>query len=117
MYKTCPYSGEKFVPRRRNQVFATPKNRRDFHNQKASEIRQIKAPINKYLDKNVLILNKLVPPGKTRTINTSELISMGFNTNVFTHLDNFKDSVCRCIYQFIIPQSETPDTITIIHKT
>lgn len=38
--KVCPHSGEKFIPKRKNQVFATSKNRRDYHNQIASKKRE-----------------------------------------------------------------------------
>ena len=36
-----PYTGETFRPKRRNQVFASSKNRRNYHNEKAAELRDI----------------------------------------------------------------------------
>lgn len=115
MLKICPYSGEKFQPKRRNQVFASSKNRRDYHNERAAELRHIKAPVNKHLDKNLMILNQLVPKGESRALKMTELVSMGFNPNVFTHVEQFQGKICRCVFQFIIPQSSNTETITVIH--
>jgi hypothetical protein len=115
MLKTCPFSGEKFQPKRRNQVFASSKNRRDYHNGKAAELRQIKAPINRYLDRNLLILSQLVCKGESKTLKMADLVSMGFNPNVFTHIEEYNGKMCRCVFQFIIPQSSSIDTIAVIH--
>jgi hypothetical protein len=115
MLKICPFSGEKFLPKRRNQVFASSKNRRDYHNEKAAELRHIKAPINRHLDRNLLILNQLVLKGESKTLKMSDLVSMGFNPNVFTHVEEYNGKLCRCVFQFIIPQSPSPDTIIVIH--
>jgi hypothetical protein len=89
----------------------------DYHNEKAAELRQKKRPISKHLDKNLLIMNQLVGAGQIKTLKLSELISLGFNQNVFTHLVDLNGKMCRCIYQFIIPPAESPDTITIINQT
>ena len=115
MYKTCPYSGVRFVPRRRNQVFACEQNRRDYHNEKAAELRHIKAPISRSLDKNFKVLNQLVEIGQIKTFKTSDLVSLGFNPKVFTHIEEFEGQLCRCVYQFIFPKSKSPDSITVIH--
>ena len=115
MLKTCPFSGEKFRPRRRNQVFASSKNRRDYHNERAAELRQIKAPVNKHLDRNLMLLKQIIPKGESKTLQVEELISMGYNPNVFTHIEKYQGKMCRCIFQFIIPQSLSPETITVIH--
>lgn len=38
--KTCLYSGEEFIPKRRNQIFANAKNKTDYHNEKANKLRE-----------------------------------------------------------------------------
>jgi hypothetical protein len=115
MHRICPYSGEKFTPRRRNQVFANAKNRRDFHNDRAAEFRQIKAPINKNLEKNLLLLLKLVPKGEIKSFSKQQLIVNGFNPSYFTHLKSHNGKICRCIYQFILPTSEDPNSVIVIY--
>lgn len=116
MIKICPFSGEKFIPNRRNQVFATAKNRRDYHNEKAAKLRLQKAPIDKPLSKNHALLTHLVKRGTRMVFSADKLISKGFNPKVFTHIEEFEGNLCRGIYQFLIPESNTPNSITIIHK-
>lgn len=97
--KICPYSGEAFKPTRRNSVFATSQNRMAFHNENAAALRLIKAPINKILDKNFLILSELIFEGETKVFPKDEILIKGFNPNYFTHFiegENF-----RCIYHFV----------------
>jgi len=48
--KRCPHTGELFYPQRRNQVFASAKNRNAYHNEIARELRLIKSPIDKKLE-------------------------------------------------------------------
>lgn len=116
MHRTCPYSGEKFLPKRRNQIFATNLNRIRYYNEKAAHFRDIKAPINKGLDKNHLILTSLVPKGSRKTFKTEELVSKGFNPNIFTHIDEFEGDVCRGIYNFLIPKTKDINTLTVINR-
>ncbi|MBM3419048.1 MAG: hypothetical protein FJY17_09050 [Bacteroidetes bacterium] len=81
----------------------------------AAELRQIKAPISKQLDRNLLLLNQLIPNGESKTFKVKELVSMGYSRNVFTHIEEYQGKMCRCIFQFIIPQSQSPEMITVIH--
>ncbi len=44
--RICPYSGEEFIPKRKNQIFANKKNRTDYHNDKARQERIILSTID-----------------------------------------------------------------------
>ena len=110
-----PYSGETFRPKRRNQVFASAQNRKNYHNEKAADLRSIKSAVDRQLTRNFLIISNLVEKGKQEIISKEELLLKGYNHNYFTHLDDFKGKVCRCIYNFILPPSENQNYITIIH--
>jgi len=115
MLQTCPYSGEKFLPRRRNQVFATVKNRMAFHNENAAALRHIKSPIDKQLDRNFVVLSELLEKGERKTFLKDKLLLKGFNPNYFTHLDDYEGKTARCIYHFVLPFSDNPNLITVIN--
>lgn len=115
MLKTCLYTGEQFVPTRKNQIFATAKHRRDFHNEIAAELRRIKAPIDKALEKNFLILTELVQEGEAKTFEKEHLNKKGYNTSFFTHLDNYQGKYAMCLYHFIILKTENPNSLTVIY--
>jgi len=115
MIKKCPYSGEIFTPKRRNQVFASAKNRRAYHNENASAFRRIQSPINRSLEKNLLLITSLVKKGETKIFNREELLLKGYNPNFFTHIINYQGSNCRCLYHFVFPKTENVNYITITY--
>jgi len=115
MLQKCPYSGEQFVPKRKNQVFATAKNRRDYHNETASELRRIKSPIDRQLEKNYNIFSELVQQGEIKSFPKDELLIKGYNPTFFTHLTLYEGKRCRGIYHFILPSSEDSNSVTVIN--
>ncbi len=116
LQQTCPYSGEKFTPKRRNQVFATSKNRRDYHNEIEAVLRDKKATIDNQLKRNFIILSELLPEGETKTFKKDELLLQGFNPVFFTHLDILNGKTSHCLYRFIFHPSENQDLLTITNK-
>lgn len=112
---TDPYTGESFLPKRKNQVFSSAKNRRDYHNENAAEIRRLKMPIDKQLEKNFLIFTELLKIGETKKFLKDELLMKGYNPTFFTHLTNYGGKNCRCIYHFILPTTDNPNSITVIY--
>jgi hypothetical protein len=113
MQQICPYSGETFIPKRRNQVFANADNRRGFHNENAAVLRRVKAPIDRALERNFIIVSELLQEGETKTFQREELLLKGYNPNIFTHLDMLDGKTSLCLYHFILPKTENPNTITI----
>jgi len=111
--RICPYSCEEFIPKRRNQVFATPKNRVNFHNDNAAELRLLKAPFDKQLDKNFIILSELVAEGETKTFSRDKILIKGFNPDYFTNFVEYGGSNLRCLYHFVFfISSDNEITIT-----
>ncbi|MEX0597739.1 MAG: hypothetical protein WD512_14705 [Candidatus Paceibacterota bacterium] len=115
MLQKCSFSGESFAPKRKNQVFANAKNRRDFHNKNAAELRRIKSPIDRQLEKNFLIFSELVQIGEIKKFSKDDLLMKGYNPTFFTHLTNHGGKNSRCIYHFILPPSDNPNFITVIY--
>ena len=113
--QTCPNSGKAFIQKRKNMIYASAKERRDFHNQKAAELRRLKLPIDRFLDKNFIILSDLVKEGEIKTFEKYELLLKGFNPNVFTHYAKYDGKICPCFYHFILP-SKNPSKVTVIYQ-
>jgi len=113
MQKTCPYSGKQFIPKRRDQVYASPLERMRYHNEVAAELRRVKAPIDKALEKNFLILSELLQEGDTKTFEKDNLKKKGYMLSYFTHLDNHLGAYVMCLYHFVIIKTENPNTITV----
>lgn len=116
MLRICPYTGEKFQPRRRNQIFSSAKNRQNYHNERAAELRGLKAPIAKEIDRNLQILSQLVGNEPQKTLKVDLLTSLGFNHNVFTHVERYDGKNSRGIFHFVIPPASSPDLITVINR-
>ena len=81
-----PFTKEKFIPKRKNQVFATAKNRVAFHNENEHLLRSLKSSVDKQLKKNFLILSELgIPDGESKDFKRDELLIKGFNPQYFTN--------------------------------
>ena len=115
MLKTCPYSGVKFEPKRKDQVYASPTYRMRYHNEIAASVRRIKAPIDKALEKNFLILSRLIKEGESKSIDRKYLEQEGYNTSFFTHLNNYDGKLAVCLYHFVLPKTENTNTLTVIY--
>ena len=53
--RKCLYSGEEFIPKRNNQVFASKKNRSNYHNEINNKLRNELKSANNQLLKNYKI--------------------------------------------------------------
>ena len=96
------YTGEEFVKKRINQVFARPKNRIAFHNKKANDLRRSLLYINQPLHANVRILNNLMKDKKEAAFHKQYLYGKGFDFRVHTHYVNYNDTNENAIYGYII---------------
>jgi hypothetical protein len=111
-----PLTREEFIPKRKNQRFATADNRRKYHNDKATLVYRDKAPIDKKLKHNFLLLNELLKENKDVLIKKEELLIQGFDPNFFTHITQTNGKISRCIYDYTLPQAENPDFIKILKQ-
>ncbi|HNS11704.1 MAG TPA: hypothetical protein PKM97_03745 [Bacteroidia bacterium] len=88
-----PYTKEKFIPRRSNQIYATRKNQTDHNNSKARHRRIEKFPVQRALDKNHNILKKLLGNLREVTVTIEFLRGAGFNFKCLTSLGNSHDRI------------------------
>jgi hypothetical protein len=90
--RICPYSGEEFRPKRRNQIYAKPEYRIAHNNEKGKAKREKTSLVNKALSKNREILERILESKTTATVHKEFLRGAGFSFRVFTHLVQDKDS-------------------------
>jgi hypothetical protein len=109
-----PFTGEFFIPKRKNQRFASALNRKNYHNANATKLNRIKAPIDNKLKNNFMILSNLTKSSQTATIEKEKMLIEGFDPNYFTHLQEYEGKAARCIYDFILPFVENGTSIKII---
>ncbi|MEQ3690756.1 MAG: hypothetical protein ABNG98_04500, partial [Flavobacterium sp.] len=84
--RTCLYSGEEFIPKRNNQVFASRYNRISFHNQINNKLRNEPKLTNNQLMVNYKIGIELLSKEKSITIHREFLKGKGFDFRYFTNL-------------------------------
>lgn len=98
MERTDPLTGEKFIPKRNNQKFATRSNQVRFNNKKARERRELKSEINKTLDKNRAILEQL-HDNQPHVLHSKDfLLGAGYHFGCFTHSIKVDDRLIRCVF-------------------
>ena len=93
-----PYSGEIFIPRRRNQRFANPVTKRAWHNQRAIALADEKRSVNKILEKNRKILSAMLGNQDSAEALLLDLERQGFHFNYLTHTERHEEKVWRYIY-------------------
>jgi len=97
-----PHTGESFVPKRRNQKYATTQNRVAYNNNLAYMERSSKSFVDKPLKKNHRILLTLLNPNEIKSYSKDFLKGMGYDFSLSTHYENYKGKICISLYQFIL---------------
>jgi hypothetical protein len=100
--KTDLLTGEKFTPKRVTQQFANPRNRIKFYNNKAKEIREMKAVIDRPLHTNFYILNRLLGDKMEAVVHPEFLRGQGYDFEFHTHTDQAEGKLRYAVYRFVI---------------
>ncbi len=97
---------EEFVKRRNNQRFASRQNQIRYNNMKAQEKRNIKSQVDRVLDKNRTILQKLLD-GKTETTRSRDfLLGAGFCFRYYSFHKDIGGTPYAGIYEFGIAKQQ-----------
>ena len=97
---------EEFPKRRNNQKFASRQNQICYNNIKAQNKRNIKSLVDRPLDKNRTILQKLLD-GKTETTKSRDfLLGAGFSFGYYSYHKNIGGTAYAGIYEFGIAKQE-----------
>lgn len=100
--KKDPLTGEPFTPKRVNQRFASASNRKKFNNLHANALRKKRAIIYGPLNKNHLLLMKLMEGKSERIFSYDFLEGYGIQFNSFSHTMVIDEKRHNCIFEFII---------------
>lgn len=84
--RKCLYSGEEFIPKRNNQVFANRKNRANYHNEVNNKLRNELKQTNNQLLKNYKICIDLLGRKKIVYVHREFLKGKGFDFKFFTNI-------------------------------
>lgn len=114
MKKIDPYTKEEFIPKRRNQVFANTKNKTDYHNAQANELRERRAVIDKKIHSNHKLLLELLKIKDRIEIDEKILEGKGFFFNVFNHTAKYDNKWASAIYEFLYFKEKDSNKIIII---
>ncbi len=85
--RICPYSGEEFIPKRTNHIYACEENRIAFNNDKNNDKRKKLAPINKMLYQDYDVVNTVLGNRKEASIHSEYLRGAGLSFKVFNHIE------------------------------
>ena len=81
--KIDPHTGEEFIPRRRNQIFANNANKTAFNNEKATKIREERALQTKDVNRNYEILKLILNDKNEKIVRDTTLNDLGFKYNCY----------------------------------
>jgi hypothetical protein len=95
-----PLTGETFVKKRNNQVFANSKNQIRYNNLKAREKRQAKAQSDRILDKNRKVLKITLVTEKEIVKSKDYLEGAGLDFGYNTHTITRNGLKWICIYDY-----------------
>jgi hypothetical protein len=113
MTKKDLLTGEEFIPKRINQVFAKPANRIAYHNGKAADLRHSSSYLDKPLKTNLKILNALMSGSKEEIFHKQFLMGKGFSFEVYNNVQKMDGNLYYSIYSYaIIPMGK--DQIKIL---
>lgn len=113
MYRNDLLTGEKFIPQRKTQKFATPENRIKYYNRKASEEKEATAYVDVPLKKNHKILKEYMGNETKKNVSANFLLGRGFNFNVPTYHVYIEEVRTPCIYGFALILKKDDDNIII----
>ncbi len=97
---TDPLTGEVFIKKRSNQVFASRENQIRYNNRKAGHKRKVKSRVDRKLDKNREILKSVLGDQKEVTKSKDFLLGAGFHFGCQTHSIRKGDITWQCVYEF-----------------
>lgn len=82
--RKCLYSGEEFIPKRKDQIFKNSKNKSRYHNEKYRKKYFRVIEIDSILKNNYRILEFFYYLLRIRKTTIIELLRLGFNFDIYT---------------------------------
>jgi hypothetical protein len=98
--KKDPHTGEPFIPKRSNQKFANLANKIAYNNEKAQQRRNQNLGINKVLNKNAKILERILGAAKEANKSKDYLEGAEFVFGNYTHMKTFNNRSYYCVFNY-----------------
>lgn len=95
-----PLTGELFIPKRNNQIFAARQNQIRYNNLKAAKERQAKAKSRKILDTNRKVLQSILGPHSEIIKSLDYIDGAGLDFGYNTHTIIIQGVKWICIYDY-----------------
>jgi hypothetical protein len=111
--KKDPLTGEEFIPKRVNQRFASASNRKKFNNQQANQLRKKRAIIYRPLNKNHLLLMKLMKGIDESVFTYDYLEGYGIQYNSYSHIKEVEGAKHFFVFEFALIIDKTKRTVKI----
>ena len=118
--KKDPFTGEEFIPKRKNQKFANQLNKTNYNNELARQEREIRKEVDSAIIKNYRILKTILEDEDQKEMTKLDLISEGFNFQFFNHFKHLQFKGIKYqflgIYQFMYAFLDDKKTNLLIIK-
>ena len=111
-----PYTQEKFYPKRSNQVFATPKNKMMFHNERAKEYRDETKKVRSRLDRNNKLFESLLGENNKARFHVEYLRGKGADLKAVTRFFQIRDEIVYRVFDFTFRYDKEDENYVIISR-
>jgi hypothetical protein len=101
-----PQTGEIFVPKRSNQLYARRANQIKFNNEKQKRERKENLVVNRYLLRNKKILRYCLGTNKEVIRSHEFLLGAGFKFEHYTHYFRDGSKWAYCVYKYCYVATE-----------
>lgn len=85
MYRIDPYTKEKFIPQRKNQVYKNRNTQIQYHNERRKLLRLAKTRVERQLHLNWAVLHDIYMGNVEPTDEIPYMEQIGFDTSFHTH--------------------------------
>ncbi len=112
--KKDPLTGERFIPKRSNQRFATSYNRKKFNNQIVNDLRKEREYIFGPLNKSHRLYIKLMEGKNEGDFSFDYLDGYGLKFNTFTHHKLINGVQVPFVFEFAVYINASSKTVKIV---
>lgn len=112
---SCPNCKREFEQKRRNQIYCRTKCRMEFNNRKYIRENSRFSEFNRLLRRNYRIICDLIKDSDSVDICKDDLLKLGYEINLMTHIEVMDKKDYRGIYDFYL--CRTKDNIFKITRS
>jgi hypothetical protein len=114
--KIDPYTQEEFFTKRSNQVFATPKNKMMFHNERAKEYRDETKAVRSRIDRNNKLFASMLGNRIKVRKHVEFLKGKGVDLKAVTRVVQIGDEIIYRVFDFCFRYDKEDENYVIISR-